>query len=357
MRADDPDANGASDAPKSDADSASDAPKSDADSASDAPKPEYAPTTIVDPMEKGAIDIADLAGPFDLQATAESGQSYLWNRADGDTYGELHAHGGDQWYETVVDPIPGLSDERVVLRARQLGGVHDGTLEWEASTDAVPLLRHLFRLDDDLEAILASTPDLPLLSRAYEAYEGMRLTRDPVFPCLVSFICSAQMRVARIHGMQRRLRESYGDVLELDGESYHAFPSPEQLAARTEGELRELSLGYRAPYVRRTAEMVADGEAHPSEAAGLPYEEARTSLTRFVGVGDKVADCVLLFSLGFLQAVPLDTWIRTTIEEYYPDCERGNYAETSRAIRERFGGEYAGYAQTYVFYYLRAGGE
>jgi len=114
-------------------------------------------------MEKGAIDIADLAGPFDLQATAESGQSYLWNRADGDTYGELHAHGGDQWYETVVDPIPGLSDERVVLRARQLGGVHDGTLEWEASTDAVPLLRHLFRLDDDLEAILASTPDLPAL--------------------------------------------------------------------------------------------------------------------------------------------------------------------------------------------------
>ena len=308
-------------------------------------------------MERGAIDIGDLAGPFDLQATLESGQSYLWNRADGGTYDELHAHGGDAWYETVVDPIPGVTDERVAVRVRHVGDVHDGTLRWEASADAAPLLTHLFRLDDDLDAILDSTADLPLLRRAYDAYEGMRLTRDPAFPCLVSFICSAQMRVARIHGMQRRLRETYGDAVELDGETHRAFPTPEQLAARTEAELRDLSLGYRAPYVRRTAEMVADGEAHPREAAERPYEEAREYLTRFVGVGEKVADCVLLFSLGFLEAVPLDTWIRTTVEEYYPECDRGSYAETSRAIRERFGGEFAGYAQTYVFYHLRAGGE
>lgn len=308
-------------------------------------------------MERGAIEIADLDGSFDLQATVESGQSYLWNRLDGNTYESLHAHGGDHWYETVVPPMPDITNERVAVRTRHVGGVDDGTLEWEATTDAVPLLTHLFRLDDDLDAILDSTPDLPLLNRAYDAYEGMRLTRDPAFPCLISFICSAQMRVARIHGMQRRLRETYGDVVELGDASYHAFPTPDQLANRTESELRDLSLGYRAPYVRRTAEMVATGEAHPREAAGLPYEEARASLTRFVGVGEKVADCVALFSLGYLEAVPLDTWIRTTIEEYYPECERGNYAETSRAIRDRFGGEYAGYAQTYVFYYLRAGGE
>ncbi len=308
-------------------------------------------------MERGAIDVADLNGPFDLQATVESGQSYLWNRADGGTYGDAHAYGGDEWYETVVDPIPGVTDERVVVRVRQRGGARDGTVEWESTADAVPLLTHLLRLDDDLDAVLDATPDLPLLNRAYDAYEGLRLTRDPTFPCLISFICSAQMRVARIHRMQRRLRETYGDVVELDGESYHAFPTPAALAARTEGELRDLSLGYRAPYVQRTAEMVADGEARPEEAADLEYEDARDFLTRFVGVGDKVSDCVLLFSLGFLEAVPLDTWIRTTIADYYPDCEHGSYADTSRAIRDRFGGEYAGYAQTYVFHYLRSGGE
>jgi N-glycosylase/DNA lyase len=302
-------------------------------------------------LETGAIPVADLAGEFDLQATVESGQSYLWTRADGRMYDRLDAHGGDHWYETVVPPVDGVTDRRAVLRARQV----DGRLEWASTLDAAPLLTHLLRLDDDLDAIRAAAPEDPLVDRAFEAYRGMRLVRDPPFPCLVSFICSAQMRVARIHGMQVSLSEAFGDAVEAGGRTYHAFPTPGQLAAATEAQLRDLSLGYRAPYVERTAGMVADGEAHPADARGREYEAAREYLTQFVGVGEKVADCVLLFSLGYLQAVPLDTWIRTAIADHYPDCDRGTYAETSRAIREQFGGEYAGYVQTYVFYLLRSG--
>jgi N-glycosylase/DNA lyase len=166
------------------------------------------------------------------------------------------------------------------------------------------------------------------------------------------------MRVSRIHDMVTALAREYGETVRFPGpdgdeRTYHAFPTADSLAAATEDELRGLGLGYRAPYVQRTAEMVAGGEAHPDEARGTEYEDARESLTRFVGVGDKVADCALLFSLGYLEAVPLDTWIRTAIEDHYPDCARGNYRDTSRAIRERFGGDVAGYVQTYVFNYLR----
>ncbi|ERH00652.1 MAG: 3-methyladenine DNA glycosylase/8-oxoguanine DNA glycosylase [Halonotius sp. J07HN6] len=304
-------------------------------------------------METGAISVDDLAGPFDLQATVESGQSYLWSRLDGKMYTTDAAHGGQAWYETVVPPLDGVSDERAVVRVRQV----DDEIEWESTTDAVPILTHLLRLDDDLRAIMADTPDEPLIDRAFEAYSGLRLVRDPPFACLISFICSAQMRVSRIHGMQQRLAAEYGESVEFDGRTYQAFPTPDALAARTEAELRDLSLGYRAPYVQRTAELVADGEADPAAARELGYEAAREYLTQFVGVGQKVADCVLLFSLGFLEAVPLDTWIRTAIEDHYPDCEQGSYDATSRAIRERFGGEYAGYVQTYVFHYLRNGGE
>lgn len=304
-------------------------------------------------METGRISLSTLSGEFDLQSTLESGQSYLWDRADDEMYARTDAHGGDSWYETVVPPIDGVSEERAVVRVRQV----DGALEWESTTDAVPILTHLLRLDDDLDAIYESIPDDPLVDRAYDAYPGMRLVRDPPFACLISFICSAQMRVERIHEMQRALAREYGDPVEFDGRTLYAFPAPEQLAAATETELRELNLGYRAPYVRRTAEMVAEGEADPRDASGLAYERARDHLTQFVGVGDKVADCVLLFSLGYLEAVPLDTWIRSAIADRYPDCDRGSYAETSRAIRARFGGEYAGYAQTYVFHYLRSGGE
>jgi N-glycosylase/DNA lyase len=301
-------------------------------------------------MDTGSRAVAALDGGFDLQATVESGQSYLWRRADGRMYETADAAGGDAWYHTVLPSTATETNEPEVLRVRQ----RDGRIEWAASTpNAYARLEELLRLDDDLDAIVAATPSDPLLERAYDAYGGMRLVRDPPFPSLISFICSAQMRVARIHGMQVALADRYGERVEFDGESYAAFPTTDRLAAATESELRDLSLGYRAPYVKRTAEMVAGGEARPEEARGLDYEDARASLTRFVGVGQKVADCVLLFSLGYLQAVPLDTWIRTAIEEHYPDCERGGYEATSRAIRERFGGEYAGYAQTYVFHYLR----
>jgi N-glycosylase/DNA lyase len=304
-------------------------------------------------METGTIAVDDLAGPFDLQATVESGQSYCWSRLDGKMYTADNAAGGQAWYETVVPPLDGVSDQQAVVRVRQVGN----DIEWESTTDAAPILTHLLRLDDDLAGIYDAAPDEPLVDRAFEQYRGMRLVRDPPFACLISFICSAQMRVGRIHGMQQRLAAEYGEQVAFDGRTYQAFPTPEALAARTEAELRELSLGYRAPYVQRTAEMVADGEADPADAVGRTYEAAREYLTQFVGVGQKVADCVLLFSLGYLEAVPLDTWIRTAIEEYYPDCEQGGYNATSRAIRERFGGAHAGYVQTYVFHYLRNGGE
>lgn len=295
-------------------------------------------------METGVISSDEFVGGFDLYRTLESGQSYLWTRSDGAMYTDQPAP--NAWYETVVDGVP--------IRIRQSDGTN-GDLEWRAAGDAVPTIRRLLRLDDDLEAIAADAPDDPLIQEAYAAHGGMRLVEDPAFGTLISFICSAQMRVGRIHTMVSTLAREYGESYTLEGEPVYAFPTPEALATATEAELRDLSLGYRAPYVERTAEMVAEGEAHPDDARDLEYEAAREHLTGFVGVGDKVADCVLLFALGFDEAVPLDTWIKSAIAEYYPDCDRGNYADTSRAIRERLGGQYAGYAQTYLFHHLRTG--
>ncbi|WP_435076670.1 DNA-3-methyladenine glycosylase family protein [Halococcus sp. AFM35] len=302
-------------------------------------------------METGSIAVDSLAGGFDLQATLESGQTYAWHRADGRMYDKPSAVGGSAWYVTVLPAT--VTGEREVIRTRQV----DGRLDWEATTEATELLTHLLRLDDDLDAIRESVPNEPLIERAFDTYSGLRLVRDPPFVSLVSFICSAQMRVARIHGMQRALAREFGSTIEFGGKTYHAFPTPVQLAAATEAELRDCSLGYRAPYVERTAELVAGGEAHPESARGMVFEEAREYLKQFMGVGNKVADCVLLFALDYLEAVPLDTWIRGAIAEHYPDCDHDSYAATSRAIRERFGSEFAGYVQTYVFHYLRGGTE
>lgn len=293
-------------------------------------------------METGAIPVESVPGPVDVESTLESGQSYLWWRADDRTYDRLGAHGGSAWYRTVA--------YGEVIEVRQA----NGAIEWRSTTDADPMLRDLLGLRDDLDEIRATAPADEPLQAAYETYPGMRIVRDPFFGCLVSFICSAQMRVERIFGMQERLRREYGERVEFDDETYHAFPEPEALAAATEQELRDLKLGYRAPYVQQTAELVASGELTAADIEGRDYEDARDACTGFVGVGDKVADCVLLFSLGYLEAVPLDTWIRSAIDRYYPECNAGNYAATSRAIRARLNGEYAGYHQTYLFHYLRS---
>lgn len=289
-------------------------------------------------MESGVIPDETIPGGIDLTTTLESGQTYLWERSDGQMYREPPPT--DVWYTTVLD------DEVIRVREREAG------LEWQGTTDVVPQLRTLLRLDDDLPAILATAPEEPLIEQALDYGSGLRIVEDPAFPTLISFICSTQMRVPRIHGMVKRLKQTYGSTYELDGNIYHGFPTPATLAGATEKELRELKLGYRAPYVSQTAELVANG-TDPEQARSMTYTQARDELTQFVGVGNKVADCVLLFSLGFLQAVPLDTWIRTAIDEYFPECANGRYDATSEAIRTRFGGTYAGYVQTYVFHYLR----
>ncbi len=177
----------------------------------------------------------------------------------------------------------------------------------------------------------------------------MRVVDDPFFRCLVSFIVSANNHVDRIYDLVQNLCREYG--VEVEGYG-HGFPAPEELVEAGEAELRDLGLGYRAPYVVESAEMVASGEFDPDEVRGMEYEDAHEEIQRLVGVGPKVGDCVLLFSLGFDEAVPFDTWMQKTVEEHYPDLVGSNYRETSRNFRDRFG-EYAGYAQNYLFHYIR----
>ena len=294
-------------------------------------------------MESGTIDLEAVPGPMDLQATLESGQTFLWNRLDGQTYRAGAPSGGTSWYRTVHDGD--------VIEVRQV----DSVLEWRSSTDPTAVLSRRLRLEDDLDAILEAFPTDPVLAESVDRFAGMRLVSEPFLDTLVSFILSAQMRVERIHQMVGAIRERYGEPIDWNGETVHSFPSPDRLAEATESELRDLGVGYRAPYIVDTARMVRDGEIPPEEFAGADYEAAREALTGYVGVGPKVADCVLLFSLDFPDPVPLDTWIQTAIEDHFPGAAGDSYTDTSRAIRDRLA-PHPGYAQTYVFHHLRTRG-
>lgn len=188
-------------------------------------------------MYSGSFSVATLSGGFDLQSTIESAQSFLWQRLDGEIYEETTPYDGEAWYYTVVD------DDLIYVRQRS------DNLEWRGTTDGAATLRYRFRLDDDLDEIFANFPDDVPLERARQQYAGLRVVRDPFFPCLVSFICSARTFVNRIYTFQQKLAREYGSSVTVDGSTYYSFPHPDELVVASEGDLRELGLGFRAPYV------------------------------------------------------------------------------------------------------------
>ncbi|MFB6086489.1 MAG: DNA-3-methyladenine glycosylase [Halodesulfurarchaeum sp.] len=292
-------------------------------------------------MKSGHVPASSIPGEIDLRTTLESGQTFLWQPEDG-SHG-LDAGSEGEWFQTIADG-------EVIEVSERRGG-----LDWRSTTDPTATLRARLGLDANLPDIRNAFPDEPVVEAAKDRFTGLRLVTEPVVPTLFSFILSAQMRIDRIHRLVTDLREHYGDPIEWRDTTVHAFPTPERLARATERELRDLGLGYRAPYVKATAELLRDGGVALDSVPSMPYEDARDALTEFVGVGPKVSDCVLLFGMGFEEPVPLDTWIQSAIAEYFPDAQRGSYGETSRAIRSRLGPR-PGYTQTYVFTHLRTGG-
>lgn len=265
----------------------------------------------------------------DVKNTLESGQSFLWTHEN-----------DEKWYSAVVN------GEGVRVRDAPDGGV-----EYETTGDE-SLVRRLLGLDDPLDEIHDAITHDERVARAVDEYGGMRVVSDPFFSCVVSFIVSAQNRIPRIRKLVNEMAREWGEPVEGYG---HDFPSPETLTRVGEEPLRELGLGYRAPYVVESARLVADGAVDPNRIRRMPYAEAHDAVQELVGVGDKVGDCVLLFSLGFGDAVPLDTWMLQVVEEHYPEMNGGTYDETADAFRDRFG-EYAGYAQNYLFHYERHSG-
>ena len=268
-----------------------------------------------------------VAQPLDLATTLESGQAFRWRR-----------HG--QWYYGVVHG-------RLVALKQDLLGLEVRSAS-ESPTEIEHLLWDYLRLDDDLEHIYTCIDTDPRLSEAIAQYRGLRLLRQDPWECLVSFICSANSNIPRISATMEALAREYGQPLRLGQYVDYTFPTPEKLAEVGEEALRALKMGFRAKYVARVSEIVARGDMDLEPLRRLPYQEAKEALMSLPGVGDKVADCVLLFSLDKLDACPIDRWVRRAIEEWYLDDAKLNYRDIRAWTLEKWGA-YAGYAQQYLF--------
>ena len=268
--------------------------------------------------------------PFDLGASLESGQAFRWRRV------------GDWYYGVLFDSI---------VRVRQIDGGIDFATEPEDEETMAPKLWDYLGLDADLTPIYEGFATDDRLSDAVNRYAGMRILRQEPWECLVGFICSAYSNIKRISGNMEDLADAFGRPLSLDGQDRRTFPRPDRLAEAGERRFRKMGLGYRAKYLAATARMVAEGEPDLLKLRQTPYDQALESLMELPGVGDKVANCVLLFSLDKPEAFPVDVWVQRVLNEWYFNGtgEKLSNLKMRHWAMERFG-PYAGYANQYLFH-------
>ncbi len=264
------------------------------------------------------------APKFSLRHTLESGQFFRYAERDGG-------------YAVVRG--------QRLFRVRQDGDVltYDGADLW--------FLREFFGLDQDFEAIEAALRRDRRLWEALDFAPGLRLLRQDPWECTAAFITSIASNIPRITGNIADMAREYGVPLRLGEERGYAFPRPDRLD--DEAGLRRLKLGFRASYLVQAARLARSGILE--EIGSLSYEEAKQTLMVIPGVAEKVADCVLLFAYGRLNAFPVDTWIRKVMIRMF---FRGRKVP-DRAIRafasERWG-ELAGVAQQYLYHWSRRSG-
>lgn len=213
-------------------------------------------------------------------------------------------------------------------------------------TDFDSLWKGYLGLSEDYDAIrreLSALGDAHLAA-AMEAGKGIRILRQEPWEALCSFVISQNNNIGRIRKIVEMLCRTYGRRLP-DGD--HAFPTPAELSAASEDDLRALGLGYRAGYISRLSRSVADGSLDLQAIGKMPTPQATEALCRVRGVGVKVASCALLFGFGKDDAFPVDVWVKRILGKYYPGYG-GKVPDFGR---------YAGLCQQYLFYYERWVGE
>lgn len=252
---------------------------------------------------------------LDLELTLDCGQAFRWKKCSDNSF-------------------VGCATDKP-LKVSEKNGTY--IFEWCSEDDFLNFWVNYFDLNTDYAKICESLKQDNLLSKTIDEYYGIRILKQNSFEALFSFVISQQNNIKRIKLIIEKICQKYGKDL---GHGIFSFPSVEILAKCTEQDFAELGCGYRSKYLYRLCQGVYSGEIDLDYIASLPYEDAKKELLKIFGVGVKVADCTLLFGFGFLNAFPIDVWMKRAME-YYPD-----------GLPKCFEG-YEGIAQQYLFHWAR----
>jgi len=264
---------------------------------------------------------------YDLAATLTSGQAFRWIFRD------------NAWN--------GVIGEKFVQLRQSADGILAATplpcVNWTWAEEY--LQTHV-----NLREVISTFPDDEPMRAAVEACHGLRLLRQDPWECLASFILSSTKQIVQIQQIVRAVCECYGEPIARS--QMNAFPTAQKLASVSEQNLRACKMGFRAPYLLETARIIASGKLDLESLRAMKTPEAREALCELPGVGEKIANCVLLFAYGFQDAFPVDVWVQKALRHLYFPKRKPSKQKLIKFIQTHFGPN-AGYAQQYLFHYMR----
>jgi len=286
------------------------------------------------------IQLDTSKGPFSLEHTLRCGQLFRWEKL------------GGWWYGIVKDKVV------------KIGQIADKLIfQMFPEKTTAEFIKNYFRLDDNLPSILSHIGKDEHINRAIQRCPGLRIGQQEPWECLISYICATFKSIPAIKNMIFNLSKRFGEKITFDSHDFYTFPKPSDLAQANREEIRSCRLGFRAERVFETSRILDREEFNLEDLKKADYEGARQKLLSLPGVGQKVADCVLLFSLDKLEAFPVDIWVKRAILQFYPSYFESSFIErvskrrsiTSReyetisSFGRKYFGKYAGYAQEYLF--------
>lgn len=266
---------------------------------------------------------------FNLTHTFECGQCFRWNKT------------GENEYTGVVFSR--------VLKIKQ----EENTFRFFNTTenDFFEIWANYFDLNFDYQAMQNSLSTDETLKKAINSGNGIRILHQDLFETIISFIISANNNIPRIKLIVERLCEAFGKKIFSPFGTFYSFPTPEDLKNVSLEDLAFLKAGFRDKYIKDATDKINHNEIDLNSLKTTPTEKAKSELLKIKGVGEKVANCILLFSLHRCESFPVDVWVKRVMSKYYfsqnePNCDLGEFA------KEKFGA-YSGFAQQYLFYYER----
>ena len=262
---------------------------------------------------------------IDIDNSINSGQVFLWKKD------------GINWY--------GINGQDI-LKINENGAIKS----------ILNLKTNFFRKNDNIQEIIRSISKDKTVKKAVKEYEGLRIFKQEPFQCMISFIISSNSNIQKIKNSLEKITKKFGTKVTIQNKEFFLFPKPEKIANASINEIKTCGVGYRASFIKEAAKMVILKKIDFTYLEKCDYQEAKKNICLVPGIGNKVADCIMLFSLNKLEAFPLDTWMIKILEKYYSNefkietktITTKQYDILHEKIVNYFG-PYCGYAQQFLF--------